>query len=42
MDRLSASEKLFQTLALGALIVIPVGLLMATRRRRVRGLGSIR
>lgn len=42
MDRLSAAEKLFQTLALGALIVIPVGLLMATRRRRVRGLGSIR
>jgi hypothetical protein len=42
MDRLATSEKLFQTLALGALIVVPVGLLVATRRRRVRGLGSIR
>ena len=42
LDRLSASEKVFQTLALGALIVVPIGLLLATRRRRVRGLGSIR
>jgi hypothetical protein len=42
MERLSGSEKVFQTLALGALIVVPVGLLMATRRRRVRGLGSVR
>lgn len=42
MERLSGSEKVFQTLALGALIVVPVGLLMATRRRRVRGLGSLR
>jgi len=32
----------FQTLALGVLIVVPLGLIMATRRRRVRGLGSIR
>jgi hypothetical protein len=42
MERLSGSEKVFQTLALAALIVVPVGLLMATRRRRVRGLGSLR
>jgi len=42
MDRLSTSEKVFQTLALGVLIVVPLGLMMATRRRRVGGLGSIR
>ena len=42
MGRLSGAEKVWQTLALGTLILVPVGLLMATRRRRVRGLGTLR
>jgi len=42
MAQLSAPEKVFQTIALGGLILVPVGLLLATRRRRVRGLGHLR
>lgn len=42
LEGLSTSEQVFQTIALAALVVVPIALLVATRRRRVRGLGSIR
>jgi hypothetical protein len=42
LDRLSASEKIFQTAALAALIVVPLALLRSTKRKRTTGLGSLR
>jgi len=39
---LSTSEKIFQTIILGFLVVLPVALLRTTRRKRSSGLGSLR